>query len=279
MDQKKERSRHKNQTPSETKTVVDLIRHDYEKRMLMAALIGGISETMIWELVFVHLPPPSSRDQPGYCYTDSFQEIIEMPVRRKETNWTAMLHFWLLARRLWRLKVCTGCVYLLSFCKLIIYNILVTVTVVPSRENKAGWGLRNKKLSDLWKAMSEDQQNVFKDPFFFALAGLPDLSLSNECHVELEDEDGETNEMDHPAAQVSAPKFHQLSAANDSQYWSIFESVIDVEKVHTNHGKPESTDSTANVQLKSSAAFRAAHHDVSGLLRCRLEFPWLTWLL
>lgn len=86
MDQKKERSRHKNQTPSETKTVVDLIRHDYEKRMLMAALIGGISETMIWELVFVHLPPPSSRDQPGYCYTDSFQEIIEMPVRRKETN-------------------------------------------------------------------------------------------------------------------------------------------------------------------------------------------------
>ncbi|EGG06548.1 uncharacterized protein MELLADRAFT_86363 [Melampsora larici-populina 98AG31] len=209
-DQKKRTLRHKNQAPSEIKTFVELVRRDYEKRMLMAALIGGISETMIWSLVDAG------------------------PKKKNKLNCYARF---------------------LSFGK------EALEVEVPSRNVPAGWGRRNKILRDKWKEKSVDQQMVFRDPFFFALAKLPDLSLSNEDHVQLEDDNGEIIDNHNPAAQVSAPKIHQLCKSDEIKYRPIYEDLVDVEKVHANHGKPESTDSMQTMQLKSLAAFRAAHHD------------------
>ncbi|EGG00115.1 uncharacterized protein MELLADRAFT_93769 [Melampsora larici-populina 98AG31] len=132
---------------------------------------------------------------------------------------------------------------------------------LPPRSDQAGWGHRNKKLRDLWKSKSLDEQMVFRDPFFFALAKLPNLSLSNEEHVTELENDDEFNENKNPVAQlVSAPKIHQLSEADELKYRPIFDKLVDVDKVHANHGKPESTDSMATMQLKSLAAFQAAHH-------------------
>lgn len=55
VDQKTKRTKHKTQSPTEIKNLVEVIRIGYEKRMLMAALMGGISETMVWSLVYVDL--------------------------------------------------------------------------------------------------------------------------------------------------------------------------------------------------------------------------------
>ncbi|KAH9810998.1 hypothetical protein DFH28DRAFT_932176 [Melampsora americana] len=122
---------------------------------------------------------------------------------------------------------------------------------VPPQSNQAGWGRRNKLLSDLWNAKSPDERMVFCNPFFFALEKLPDLSLSNEDHVVESEDDGQL---------VSAPKIHQLSEANESKYLLIFNELVEIEKVHANHGKPGLTESMATMQLKSLAAFRAAHY-------------------
>ncbi|KAH9809613.1 hypothetical protein DFH28DRAFT_904323 [Melampsora americana] len=244
MEQKIQKSRHKNQTPSEIKTLVELIRRDYEKRMLMAALIGGISETMIWELV------------------------NEGSKKQKNLN---------------------------CYARFLAFGKEALAIEVPARGDTAGWGRRNKALGDLWDAKTKDERMVFKDPFFFALAKLPDLSLaklpdsssSTGGHVELEDEDVEMNEIEDPRAQVSAPKIHQLSEADEAKYQPIFEELVDIEKLHANHGKPESTDSMATMQLKSLAAFRAAHHDFATVsqrfhihyhltaLSCDVEDGWV----
>ncbi|EGF97714.1 uncharacterized protein MELLADRAFT_84516 [Melampsora larici-populina 98AG31] len=220
-NQKKQTSRHKNQAPREVKTFVELIRRDYEKRMLMAALIGGISKTMIWSLVDAGLKKKKKKN----CY----------------------------AR-------------FLSFCK------EALEVEVPSRTDQAGWGRRNKILSDMWYAKTK----------------LPDLSLSNEDFiVEMEDDDGEIIENKNPAAQVTAPKIHQLSESDELKYRPIFEELVDIDKVHANHGKPESTDSMQTMQLKSLAAFRSAHHDFATVcqrfhihyhltaLSCDVEDGWM----
>lgn len=140
--------------------------------------------------------------------------------------------------------------------KLLTYNLL-DIILVPPRSDQAGWGHRNKLLSDLWNGMSQDERMIFHDPFFFALAKIPDLSLTNEDRVvELED-NVESNQNENPIAQlVSAPKIHQLSEANELKYRLIFKKLVDVEKVHSNHGKPGPTESMATMQLKSLARLK-----------------------
>ncbi|KAH9822319.1 hypothetical protein DFH28DRAFT_882150 [Melampsora americana] len=204
--EKKNRSRHKNQAHPEIDNLVKLIRLDYEKRMLMAALIGGISETMVWSLVDAG------------------------PQKGKSSCWSWFLSF----------------------------GIAPLGVKMPHRDDKAGWAIRNKQLRDLWDDMSIDEKTVFKSPYFFALAKLPDLSNPS-LVAELEDDDQDSNEED-VLAQVSSTPVHQLSEEDKLRYRPLFNRLVDIEKVHANHGKPQSTDSTASLQLKSLAGFRAAHH-------------------
>lgn len=97
--------------------------------------------------------------------------------------------------------------------------------------------------------------------FFFALAKIPNLSRPNGT-VELGNDNQPTEEED-ISAQVTSPPIHQLSEEEEVIYRPIFDELVDVEKVHFNHGKPETSVSMASLQLKSLAAFRAAHHNVS----------------
>lgn len=50
-EQKKNRTRHRNQTPTEIQNLVEIIRLGYEKQILMAALMAGVSEAVVWSLV------------------------------------------------------------------------------------------------------------------------------------------------------------------------------------------------------------------------------------
>lgn len=140
-----------------------------------------------------------------------------------------------------------------------IYTISYVGFLVPHREDKSGWEVRNKELSALWKSKSEDEKAVFEDPFFFALANLPNLSDEDTNEPLDEDPDGIIN----LAAEVSAPKVHQLTEAEEIKYRPLFDRLVDVNKVHQNHGKPEKSEPVAKLQLKSLAAFRKAHHVVS----------------
>ncbi|KAH9810647.1 hypothetical protein DFH28DRAFT_902725 [Melampsora americana] len=207
-EEKKNRSRHKNQAPAEIEDLVQLIRLDYEKRMLMAALIGGISGTMVWSLVNVG------------------------PARGKSSSWSRFLSF----------------------------GHAALAVEMPHRNDKAGWALRNKETRDIWEKMSIYEKMVFKSPYFFALAKLPDLSKSSVVSEEVESDDQDINEED-ISAQVSPPAVHQLSEEEELLYRPIFDKLVDVEKVQLNHGKPESSDTIASLQLKSLAAFRVAHHN------------------
>ncbi|EGF97326.1 uncharacterized protein MELLADRAFT_85864 [Melampsora larici-populina 98AG31] len=206
-ERKKNASRHKNQVPTEINNLVQLIRLDHEKRMLMAALIGGISETMVWELTNVG------------------------PTSGKSSCWTRFL----------------------SFGK------KPLAIEMPHRNNKAGWAKRNTDIRDIWDNMTNDEKMVFRTPYFFALAKLPDLS-SPSVAVEVGDVDQEINEED-ISAQVTSPHVNQLSEEEELLYRPIFDELVDVEKVHFNHGKPEKNVSVASLQLKSLAAFRVAHHN------------------
>ncbi|KAH9807648.1 hypothetical protein DFH28DRAFT_914025 [Melampsora americana] len=205
-EQKKKSSRHKNQVPSEIEDLVELIRLDHEKRMLMAALIGGISEAVVWSLVNVG------------------------PTSGKSSCWTRFL----------------------SFGK---KPLAITM---PHRNDKPGWAKRNKDIREIWDNMSIDQKMVFKTPYFFALAKLPDLSRPSAV-VDLGN-DGQDIDEEDISAEVTSPPIHQLSEEDELLYRPIFEELVDVEKVQLNHGKPETSVSTTSLQLKSLAAFRVAHH-------------------
>ncbi|KAH9823492.1 hypothetical protein DFH28DRAFT_1173069 [Melampsora americana] len=204
VDQKNKKSRHKNQSPPDIQKLVQIIRMGYEKRMLMAALMGGISEYMIWSLV------------------------NEGPKKKKLNSWQRFVSF----------------------------SHDAQAVRVPHRNDKEGWKIRNKELKDLWDKRSIDEKMVFEDPFFFALAKLPDLSKQTIPTV-----DDECNEEEDLVTQISAPQVHQLSEDKERNLRPLFDNLVDVEKLHLNHGRPEANDSAAKLQVKSLASFRKAHHD------------------
>ncbi|KAH9809137.1 hypothetical protein DFH28DRAFT_1134331 [Melampsora americana] len=189
--------------------LVKTIRLQYEKRMLMAALMGGVPEAVIWNIV----------GEGG-----------------RKGNVNSWIRF-------------------LGFCKLALDEKL------PARASREEWATRNKKLAQIWKALTDDERTIFKDPYFFALANLPDLSYFE--REDAEDEDGEDLSMDHIEASASPPKVHQLSDTDRSKYMPIFRKLVDVDKLHACHGRPEPTASVETLQKKSLSELRKAHHDFS----------------
>lgn len=169
----------------------------------------------------------------------------------KKNSWVRFLGF------------CRGALSLkcnsLSLLLTLIFYSSKTCFTVPHQDDKEGWVTRNKKLSDMWSLMSKDQKRVFQDPFFFALANIPDLANEG-----VPDGANDNTEED-LFGEVAAPQVYQLSEEEEVMYRPIFNELVDVEKLHVNHGQPQPSESSAQQQRKSLAAFRRAHHDVSTL--------------
>ncbi|EGF97543.1 uncharacterized protein MELLADRAFT_85090 [Melampsora larici-populina 98AG31] len=132
---------------------------------------------------------------------------------------------------------------------------------LPEKADSTGWASRNRKVADLWKALSDDEKDVFQNPYFFALANLPDLS-----NLPAENDDSNIEDKDNPTfthidGSTVAPQVHPLTKAEKSKYEPIFKRLVDVEKLHICHGKPEPTQSIATLQKNSLAALKKAHHD------------------
>ncbi|EGG03946.1 uncharacterized protein MELLADRAFT_89771 [Melampsora larici-populina 98AG31] len=192
------------------KDTVKLLRMDFEKQVLMVALMAGVPEVVIWNLM-------------GFG-----------KYKGKANPWIRFLSF------------CIKCLG----------------DKLPERDNKDEWVARNQKMADEWAQLSKDEQNIFRDPYFFALAGIPDYST----HVI----DTEETVEDDPANGVNVQQFdasttpatvHQLSESDKEKYQPIFNKLVNVDKVHMCHGKPEPLPSIATLQKRSLLAVRKAHQD------------------
>ncbi|KAH9817298.1 hypothetical protein DFH28DRAFT_890079 [Melampsora americana] len=192
---------------TEIRALVKSIRLEYEKRMLMAALMGGVPEAVVWKIVG------------------------EGSKRGHANPWIRFLAFGRLALE----------------------------EKLPPRGDKEEWGNRNQRLANIWKGLSKDQKTVFKDPYFFALANLPDLSNLND--EESDEPDTEDFSFQHLDASTPAPKVHQLDEAERLKYLPIYNELVDIPKLHLCHGRPEPTSSVATLQKKSLAELRKAHHN------------------
>ncbi|EGG09941.1 uncharacterized protein MELLADRAFT_95233 [Melampsora larici-populina 98AG31] len=212
VEQQQKQAHNRTRAPQDITDLTEIVCIGFEKRMLMVALMGGLPETVIWDLV--NMGSKSS----------------------KPNRWIRFLAF----------------------------SKLALAEKLPPRNDKSGWKARNQKLGRMWKELTSDERQVFSDPFFFALANLPDLSK-----VVIDDEDEEKEEDQ--SAQVPTPAVHQLSDEDKLKYQPLFDRMVNIEKVHITHGSPKSTSSMATLQLKSLAAFRKAHHAVSPqVLECKV---------
>lgn len=128
-------------------------------------------------------------------------------------------------------------------------------------------------MADIWKSLSKDEKDVFRDPYFFAPANLPNLAKINLPGSEGGNGDDDEDDPDpadpddlsfrHLEASTSAPEVHQLTDAKKMKYQPIFDRLVNVEKLHLCHGRPEPGQSVATAQKKSLAELRKAHHQVS----------------
>ncbi|EGF98961.1 uncharacterized protein MELLADRAFT_95018 [Melampsora larici-populina 98AG31] len=153
--------------------------------MLMAALMGGVPEAVVWHLV-------GEGAKKGHANP------------------------WIL---------------FLAFC------LLPLEEKLPAPGDKAGWTHHNQEVSKMWKNLSKDEKDVFRDPYFFALANLPDLSNVPGGDDDLPDtDDGDKTPLQHLDQTTNAPQLHVC------------------------HGKPAPSTSVATIQKKSFVELRKAHH-------------------
>lgn len=145
---------------------------------------------------------------------------------------------------------------------------------MPPPGDKAAWKARNVKIGAMWNGLSDDEKAVFKDPLFFALAGIPDPF---ECYYSEEKqdgdaEDGEVAEANAEAADpeladsrervLVAPQVHQLTPAQSTKYQPHFKRLVDIKRVELNYAKPEKSESSKSIMKKSLARVRAGHSNV-----------------
>ncbi|KAH9820117.1 hypothetical protein DFH28DRAFT_924624 [Melampsora americana] len=128
---------------------------------------------------------------------------------------------------------------------------------MPDRIDKDAWVKQNQEMAEIWHDLNEDQQTVFKDPYFFSLANLPDYSITslpeNSDVIDDENENGfDTSNFD--TASI-APKVHQLSDNDKAKYKPIFNELVNVEKVHFCR--------VGTLQKRSLIAVCKAHHNFS----------------
>ncbi|EGG09726.1 uncharacterized protein MELLADRAFT_95186 [Melampsora larici-populina 98AG31] len=201
----------RSKAPGEIQLLVR-IRLEYEKRMLMAALMGAVPKVVIWNLV-------GKGSKQGHA-----------------NPWIRFLAFGLPA----------------------------LAEKVPESGDSEGWTRRNKKVSDLWKKLSKDEKDVFRDPYFFALAKLPNLSTLP-MDITKPAEDGGDTSLQHLNESMPAPTVHKLTDEQKTKYMPLFEKLVDVEKLHLCHGKPSPSTPVATIQQKSLVELRKAHHTVRSI--------------
>ncbi|KAH9808488.1 hypothetical protein DFH28DRAFT_1069466 [Melampsora americana] len=193
--------------PRDIKDLVKIVRMEFEKRILMIALMAAVPEVVIWNMV---------------------------GIGSKAVKVNLYIHF-------------------LTFCVRVLGNRL------PDRDDKQAWATQNQDKSDIGNALSKDQQNVFKDPYFFALANIPDYPNTTLANTQ-DDENGSMMDLN---SNASAPKVHQLSDEDKLTYQPISNDLVNVEKVHLCHGKPDQLPSVATLQKRSLVAVRKAHQEFS----------------
>lgn len=120
-------------------------------------------------------------------------------------------------------------------------------------------------MADIWSDLSTDEKDVFRDPNFFALAGIPDYSsIDNLDTQDVADDDAangvNVQQFDAPAL---TPAVHQLSESDMQKFQLLFDKLVNVEKLHLCHGKPKPSPSIATLQKQSLLAVKQAHQDVS----------------
>ncbi|EGG04912.1 uncharacterized protein MELLADRAFT_88330 [Melampsora larici-populina 98AG31] len=202
--------------PKEIKNLVKLVRMEFEKRILMIALMAGVPEIVIWNLVGIGKK------------------------KVKANPWIRFLTF------------CVKCLG----------------QQLPDRDNKDAWTKRNQEMADIWHSLNKDQQAIFKDPYFFALANLPDYSNASlgedDKHINDENDENENGvNLNHFDTVTPSPTIHKLSDEDKAKYKPLFKDLVNVEKVHSCHGKPDPSPSIATLQKQSMIAVRKAHHDFS----------------
>ncbi|EGG07684.1 uncharacterized protein MELLADRAFT_85569 [Melampsora larici-populina 98AG31] len=177
--------------------------------MLMAALMGGVPEVVVWN-------------------------IVGEGAKKGHANpWIRFLAFGLPALK----------------------------EQLPESGDSAGWKARNKKVSRLWKKLKDDEKDVFRDPYFFALADLPNLSkVPEDLDSTANPEDEGNTSLQHLDESTATPLVHKLTAEEKAKYQPLFDKLVDKEKLHTCHGKPSPTSSVATVQKRSLLELRKAHH-------------------
>ncbi|KAH9815917.1 hypothetical protein DFH28DRAFT_1082160 [Melampsora americana] len=99
-------------------------------------------------------------------------------------------------------------------------------------------------------------------PLFFALANLPDYSNTNleSSEVNEDEEDDSRVNVQQFDSTTPAPEVYQLSEAEKVKYQPIFDRLVNVEKLHLSHGKPEPAESLVSLQKKSLVAFSIVCH-------------------
>ncbi|KAH9809124.1 hypothetical protein DFH28DRAFT_934632 [Melampsora americana] len=144
----------------------------------------------------------------------------------------------------------------LAFCHLALQEKLPT-----DKDDSVEWGNHNQRVANIWKGLKEEEEDVFQNPYFFALANLPDLSNVTSIEDETEIEDDKDPNFALIDASTAAPRVHKLTEAEKEKYLPIYNRLVNVEKLHSCHGKPEPTQSVATLQKQSLLALRKAHHD------------------
>ncbi|KAH9813487.1 hypothetical protein DFH28DRAFT_896471 [Melampsora americana] len=197
--------------PKEIKDLVKILRMEFEKRILMVALMAGVPQVVIWNLM-------------------GFGKI-----KGKGNPWIRFLSF------------CIKCLG----------------DPLPEREDKDAWATRNQDMANKWHDLTKDQKDVFRDPYFFALAGLPDYTTVDDHDTDEDADDDGVNGVDTQQFDSSAlaPAVFKLSDANKEKYQSIFNELVDIDKLHLCHGKPEPVPSMASLQKQSLIAVRKAHQE------------------
>lgn len=121
---------------------------------------------------------------------------------------------------------------------------------------------RNVKNGQAWSALSDDEKEVFNPEIFYALAGVPNPLLSpdsdQDCILLQDNQDGDSL--------IPVPNVHKLTLEQDNLYRPLYESLVNIQKVSNELGKPESGDTVAKVQRKSATAIEKYAHMVCRFL-------------
>lgn len=117
---------------------------------------------------------------------------------------------------------------------------------------------RNVKNGQAWSALSDNERDVFTPDIFYALSGVPNPLLS----LESDQDDPSVHEDRDGDSFIPIPQAQKLTLEEDQLYRPLYEALVDLQKVSTELGKPETGESVAKLQRKSATAIEKYAHQV-----------------